>query len=183
MAILFDGPNKLITLDTGVVSLTIQQLWSDWVRWHATSDNGKYLPAMRLLGGDTIDAVASTTVPFYVYLQNGWRIRPQEADHTLSVSGGILLVEEGGDPFVDTLGGFTVRILYQQPLEAINVGVSAAAIPTPAEIAQAVRLEMTAELSKINSIIVPTVTEIADGVWSHTFASKLLTVAKFLGLK
>jgi hypothetical protein len=155
MAALFDGPNKLITLSTGTTSLGIQTLWSDWVRWHSISDNGKYLPAMRLLGGDTIDAIANTSVPFYVYLQNGWRIKPQEANHTLNVSGGILLVEEGGDPFVDTLGGFTVRILYQQPLEAINIGVNAAAIPTATEIAQAVRTEIAAELAKINSSIVP----------------------------
>jgi hypothetical protein len=178
MAILFDGPNKLITLSLGTTALGIQQLWSEWVRWHATSDNGKYLPAMRLLGGDNIDAVASTTVPFYVYLQSGWRIKPQEANHTLTVSGGILLVEEGGDPFVDTVGGFTVRVLYQQPLEAINIGMNAAAIPTATEIASAVRLEIAAELAKIN-----TATEIADTVWTHAFVSKLLTVAKFIGLK
>ena len=155
MAALFDGPNKLITLSTGTISLGIQTLWSDWVRWHAASDNGKYLPAMRLLGGDTIDAIASTSVPFYVYLQNGWRIKPQEANHTLTVFGGILLVEEGGDPFVNTVGSFTVRVLYQQPLEAINIGVNAAAIPTPAEIALAVRTEIATELAKINSSIVP----------------------------
>jgi hypothetical protein len=151
MAGIFNGPSKLITLDTGVTSLNVQQLWSEWVRWHATSDNGKYLPAMRLLGGDAIDAVAGTSVPFYVYLQNGWRVKPQEANHTLGVSGGILLVDGGGDPFVNTTGGFTVRILYQQPLEAINIGLNASAIPTPSEIALAVRAEIAAELAKINA--------------------------------
>lgn len=177
MATLFNGPNKLITLDTGTTSLGIQTLWSDWVRWHATSDNGKYLPAMRLLGGDTIDSANSTSVPFYVYLQNGWRIKPQEADHTLSVSGGILLVEGGGDPFIDTLGNYTVRILYQQPLEAIVVASNGTG-STATEIAQAVRTELAVELAKISSA-----TDIANTVWSHTFVSKLLTISKFLGLK
>jgi hypothetical protein len=155
MATLFDGINKLITLDTGTINLGIQTLWSDWVRWHSQSDNGKFLPAMRLLGGDTINLTAGTTIPFYVYLTNGWRIKPQEANHTLTVQGGILLVEEGGDPFVNTIGNFVVRVLYQQPMEAINIGVNAAAIPTPAEIAAAVRTEIAAELAKINSSIIP----------------------------
>lgn len=155
MAALFDGSNKLITLDAGTRTLGVQTLWSDWVRWHSTSDNGKYLAALRIIGGDPIDTAAGTTVPFYVYLMNGWRIRPNEADHVLNIKGGVLLVEEGGDPFLDTLGDYTVRILYSNPLEAINIGPNAASIPTAVEIAAAVRTEIAAELAKINSSIIP----------------------------
>jgi hypothetical protein len=134
----FDGPNKHITLSLGVTTLSVQSLWSDWVRWHALSDNGKYLPAFRLLGGDPIDAAAGTSVPFYAYLLSGWRIRPQEANHTLNVTGGVLLVDGGGDPFVNTLGGFTVRINYSQPVQAINVWATSTTGLTPANIADAV---------------------------------------------
>jgi hypothetical protein len=155
MAALFDGLNKLITLDTGTRILGVQTLWSDWVRWHSTSDNGKYLPAFRIIGGDPIDNTAGTSIPFYIYLMNGWRIRPNEADHVLNIKGGVLLVEEGGDPFLDTLGDFTVRIVYSNPLEAINIGPNVATIPTACDIAQAIRTELACELHRINSFVTP----------------------------
>jgi hypothetical protein len=134
----FNGATKLITLSLGTTTLSVQSLWSDWVRWHAASDNGKYLQAMRLLGGDAIDIAAGTSVPFYVYLQNGWRIRPQEANHTLNVTSGILLVEGGGDPFVNTAGGFTVRVNYSQPVQAISIASTGGTGMTPESIASAV---------------------------------------------
>jgi hypothetical protein len=37
------------------------------------------------------------------------------------VNDGILLVEGGGDPFVNTTGSYVVRINYQQPVQAITV--------------------------------------------------------------
>lgn len=120
MSLSFDGSSKVITLSAGTTALGVRDLWSRWVDWMATSDNGKYLPAMSLLGGDDIDLVAGTKVPAYVFLLNGWKIKPQEANHTLNVSDGILLVSGGGDPFVNTTGSYNVRILYQQPVQAIS---------------------------------------------------------------
>ena len=121
MALIFDGPNKLITLSAGTTSLGIRDLWSRWVDWFVTSDNSKYLPAMAQVGGNTIDSGAGTFIPIYIFLQNGWRLKPQEANHTLNVSDGILLVDGGGDPFVNTTGSFVVRINYSQPVQAITV--------------------------------------------------------------
>ena len=43
-----------------------------------------------------------------------------EANHTLSVGGGVL-VDLTGDPFADTIGTFRVNIRYQQPVQAITV--------------------------------------------------------------
>ncbi len=94
------------------------------MNWALTSDNLKYNPAFSELGGNTIDAGAGTSVPVYGFLINTWRISPDEADHTLAVTGGIILVDGGGDPFVDTVGDFTVRINYQQPVQAIVVSIS-----------------------------------------------------------
>lgn len=150
MALTFDGAAKLIILDASSV-LSVRDLWSDWVRWHATSDNSKYLTAFRLLGGDPIDTAQGTAVPFYAYLQNGWRIRPQEADHTLSVNEGVLLVEGGGSPFVPTLGAFTVQVNYQQPVQAIAVGSAGGALTT-ADIAAAIRADLAAELATITKV-------------------------------
>lgn len=120
MGMTFDGPTKRITLTAGTTSVGVRELWSRWVDWHALSDNSKYLPAFAQVGGNDIDLTAGTKIPVYAFLQNGWRIKPQEANHTLSVGDGILLVDGGGDPFVNTTGSFVVRVNYQQPVQAIS---------------------------------------------------------------
>jgi hypothetical protein len=112
---------------------------------------------MTLLGGDDIDTVAGTKVPIYDFLQNGWRIKPQEANHTLTVTDGILLVQGGGDPFVATNGSYVVRVNYQQPVQAISFSTSGGSAPTAGEIADAVvaALQLTAipvDVAKVNGI-------------------------------
>jgi len=121
MALTFDGPTKVITLTSGTTSLSVRDVWSRWVDWFLTSDNSKYLPAFQQVGGDDIDPVAGTTIPIYAFLMNGWKLKPQEANHTLTVTDGILLVNGGGDPFNNTTGAYTVRINYQQPVQAIAI--------------------------------------------------------------
>jgi hypothetical protein len=79
---------------------------------------------MKQVGTDPIDPGTWTAIPTYIFLQNGWRVRPQESNHTLAVGGGILLVDGGGDPFVNTVGIFMVRINYQQPVQAIAISTS-----------------------------------------------------------
>lgn len=138
MSLSFDGPNKLVVLGSGTVDLGVRDLWSRWVDWLAEDDNSKYLPAMRTVGGDEIDAAAGTRIPLYTYLLNGWRIRPQEASHTLDVLDGILLVDGGGDPFVNPTGSFVVRVRYQQPVQAIAFDSGGGGGSTPAAIAAAV---------------------------------------------
>jgi hypothetical protein len=120
MAITFDGPTKVITLSSGTVELDVADLYSRWKDWVGTG-NAQYQPAFNTVGGETINASAGTKVPLYAFLINGWKIKPQEANHTLNVTNGILLVDGGGDPFNNTTGSFVVRINYQQPVQAITV--------------------------------------------------------------
>lgn len=124
MTIGFDGATKLITLSAGTTTLNVRDLWSRWVDWQAISDNSKYLPAFDTVGGNVVDAVAGTSIPIYCFMQNGWAIKPQEASHTLNVTAGVLLVDGGGDPFVDPDGSFVVRINYSQPVQAITVNTA-----------------------------------------------------------
>jgi len=137
MAITFDGTNKIMTLTAGTTSLSVLDAWSRWVDWFLTGDNSKYLPAFSQVGGDDIDPISGTTIPIYAFLMNGWKLKPQEANHTLTVSDGILLVNGGGDPFNNTTGTYTVRINYQQPVQAITVSTGGSGA-TPAQIANAV---------------------------------------------
>jgi hypothetical protein len=114
-----NGPSKVITLTAGTTSVSVRDLWSRWVDWFLTGDNSKYEPAFESVGGNQIDETAGTFIPIYAFLVNGWRIKPQEAHHTLTIRDGILLVNGGGDPFSNTTGAYTVRINYQQPVQAI----------------------------------------------------------------
>lgn len=121
----FDGTNRRIILGEAG-SLDVRDLLSRWVDWVVQSDNIKFLPAFDQVGGNDIDVQAGTKIPIYAYLINGWRIKPHEVDHTLPVTGGVLLVAGGGDPFINTTGDFTVRINYQQPVQAITINSGAA---------------------------------------------------------
>jgi hypothetical protein len=169
VAIQFDGPNKVIILTSGTVALSVRDLWSRWVDWLLTSDNSKFLPAMSLLGGDDIDPIAGTKVPVYVSLLNGWRVRPQSADHVLSVTAGILLVSGGGNPFTSPLGSFVVTIVLSQPVQAIGFSTGGGGGATPEQIAAAVlALAQTqpiyADARKMNGVAIQG-TGVASDLW------------------
>ena len=122
MAYTFDGATRKITLTTGTTTLPLRDMYSRWKDWVQTGDNSKWPPAFaEVVGGNPIDLAAGTYIPGYFYLINNWAIQPQMADHTLTVTGAIILRQGGGDPFADT-PGYTVRVLYQQPVQAIAVG-------------------------------------------------------------
>ena len=116
----FNGITKIIQIDNGVTTISVRALWSAWVKWFLTGDNSKFLPAFQTVGGNDIDISQGTKIPIYSFLQNGWKIKPQEANHTLTINDGILLVNGGGDPFINTVGAYTVRVNYQQPVQAIS---------------------------------------------------------------
>lgn len=110
MAVTFDGPNKLIICSTGTVQIEINDVYSRWKDWVAISDHAKYLQAFSAIGGDPLTGgqfLGST-----YFLENGWKVRPQEANHVLVVKGN-LYARDGSSPFVSTTGTFNVRIEMQ----------------------------------------------------------------------
>lgn len=119
MAIIFDAANKRIILDS--VSVTASEIWSRWADWIVLSDNSKYLPALTQVGGDNLGSGMS--IPIYIFLENGWRVRPMEANHSLNITGN-LFVQGGGVPVVNTLGQFNVSVQYTVPVQAQAVNTS-----------------------------------------------------------
>lgn len=113
MPIAFDPVNRRIILDSAASSAA--GLWSAWVNWVALADNSKYPAAFRQVGGD--DLGAGLLIPPYMFLLNGWRVRPMEANHALVITGN-LFVEGGGSPVVNTLGAFNVAIQLTVPVQA-----------------------------------------------------------------
>lgn len=133
----FDGVNKIITLTAGTTTLDVRYMYSRWKDWMAILGAG-YLSAFQVVGGDPIDAVAGVYVTSYFFLTNGWRVRPQEANHKLNVVNGILLTQEGADPFIATLGLYNVLVLYSQPIRTETVSTGGGGGVTPAQVADAV---------------------------------------------
>jgi hypothetical protein len=112
--------SRLIILSPGVTEISGIEAYSVWKRWAIA--NPQYLPAFRVIGGDTITDTIS--VSNYFFLTNGWRFRPQEASHTLTIDGN-LTVDGGGDPVVPTLGNFNVMIKLIVPMEAQTLNTNA----------------------------------------------------------
>ena len=118
MAVTFDGPNKRIIATSGTTTLDVRDVYSRWKEWVQSGDNAKWAQAFRVAGGDPIGG--GNYVSSYFFLLNGWRIRPQEANHTLTVSGSVV-VDGGGDAFVATLGSYRVLTVQAVPVKAETV--------------------------------------------------------------
>ena len=135
----FDGANKRIVLTTTTVSAS--EIWSRYMEWlSADSDNAKWGLAMTQVGGD--DLGGGLFIPIYVFLQNGWRVRPMESSHQLRITGN-LFVAEGGSPLVNTLGNYNVIAQYTVPVQAQAMATSGGT--------GGLTSEQAAQLSKINS--------------------------------
>lgn len=134
----FDGANKRIVLTTTTVSAS--EIWSRYMEWLSTdSDNAKWGLAMTQVGGDELGN--GLFIPIYVFLQNGWRVRPMESNHQLMITGN-LFVAEGGSPLVNTLGSYNVIAQYTVPVQAQAMSTSGGSGGLTAE--QATQLMKTA---------------------------------------
>ena len=117
---LFDGLNKRIILDS--TSVTASEIWSRYMDWLAAdSQNAKWGLAMTQVGGDELGS--GLYIPIYIFLQNGWRVRPMESSHQLMITGN-LFVAEGGSPLVNTLGNYNVIAQYTVPVQAQAMSTS-----------------------------------------------------------
>jgi hypothetical protein len=111
MGYIFNGSDKIISLETGTTEVSVADLWSRFIDWTSQGDNSKYEQAMRFVGGDSISPTKALGITYF--LINGWRIRPQEANHRLVVIGNLYTEPSGENPFLSTLGNFNVTIELQ----------------------------------------------------------------------
>jgi hypothetical protein len=166
----FNGTTRRITLANGTTSVDLRELHSWWKLW-VLAGNAEYLIAFGTIGGEI------PAIPLYLFLQNGWKIVPQAADHVLNITGGVLETSDGSDPFVDPAGAYKIRIYRQSPGIAIGyttgsgvtaqdkTDIAAATISasrsspiysleqSPSTTAAAVRSELSAELSRIDKAV------------------------------
>lgn len=158
MSYAFDGANRLCILGAGTTVLHVADMYSRWKEWVATDDNMKYLPFMEVVGGNP--TVGANAISSYFFVLNGWRIRPYEGHHSLTVDG-ILNGAEGAEVFADTVGNWRVRIVQIVPLQAETITVSA---------------------DGSGGTGGASASEVANAVWSHPKSGLLLTWEKFVGL-
>jgi len=117
----FDGDRELIIVGPGITSLDVREdIYSEWKRWFIHSDNSKYRMAFDIVGGNPLpeDQLGLT-----YFLQNGWKIRPYEGDHRLTIRGN-LYRHDGTDPIEDTIGDFKVTVSMRVSNLIDMVGVS-----------------------------------------------------------
>jgi hypothetical protein len=110
-------------------------------------NNSQWPVAMRQAGGD--DLGGGLSIPPYMFLLNGWRVRPMESNHLLNITGN-LFVDGGGAPVVNTIGAFNVSVQYTVPVQAQAIATGGN-VYSLAQIGTAVRSELAPELNKINA--------------------------------
>lgn len=159
----FDGENKLAILSNGTTSLTVVDLWSRWVDWFSTDDNSKFPLAMSQIGGDEIGGGKFLGVTFF--LENGWKIRPYEGDHLLTITGN-LFSRDTSQVTTSTLGDYNVLVNMSTSNLVDTVSTSGA---SPSAIADEVWNRM-ASAHTINGSFGATIGEIS----SATLANALL---------
>ena len=140
-------PSGMVTLDL----IDLHSRWKDWV----LAGNAECMLAFATVGGEI------TEIPLYLFMLNGWLIVPQSANHTLTVTNGILVGQGGADPFTDPAGAYKIRINRQTPGIAIGYSTNGGSGPTAAEIAAAVRSELSTEIARLD-VQVSTRATIAD---------------------
>lgn len=154
MSYSFNGTTKRVTLPSGMVILDLIDLYSRFKEW-VLAGNAECLLAFATVGGEI------TEIPLYLFMLNGWLIVPQSANHTLTVTNGILVGQGGADPFTDPAGSYKIRINRQTPGIAIGYSTNGGSGPTAAEIAAAVRSELATEMARVD-VAISTRATIAD---------------------
>ena len=82
----YDTSKKLFILNSGITSIdVVADLYSDAKEdWKTNPLLNKFIFPMVAIGGQGIGG--GQKVSTYVILRNGWKIRPHEANHTLTVA-------------------------------------------------------------------------------------------------
>lgn len=161
-------------------------VWKNWIR-SLNEGNPQYDLAFEIVGGNNLDGTRE--IPKYTKLINGWKVLPPQQSYTMRVYDGFLFADGDGDPFV-TQPGYTLRIVYDQPVWALALntnsgGLTAAdvwnysnrtltsGLITPADVwsygtrtltdASIVRTELATELARID---VPVSSRLAESSYT-----------------
>lgn len=129
-----DGPNRLLIAKPGVTDVDVKvDLYSDAKEHWIDSADMKYPFPFRTVGGDPIGG--GRFAGDLYFLTNGWKIRPQEADHDLTFDGNLYLDDgQTGSLVVPTLGDFTVLVSIERSADVRAIETSSGGGPVTANV-------------------------------------------------
>lgn len=101
--------SKLFVLNSGVTDFdVVVDLYSDAKEdWLTNTVLNKFKFPLLAIGGQAIGG--GRVISPYIMIRYGWKVRPQETDHTLTVAGN-LITDDETSPFVNVLGNYQVEI-------------------------------------------------------------------------
>jgi hypothetical protein len=140
----YDTSNRIFILNSGVVDFdVVVDLYSDAKEdWMSNMLLNKFKFPLVAIGGQSIGG--GRTISPYIMLRYGWKIRPQETDHTLTVAGNLITDDETA-PYVNVLGDY--QVIIKSIVSANSLTASGTAL-SPADLAA-----------------------IIDGVWDEAISS------------
>jgi len=149
----FDPVTKLITLttapdvDNNVTLDTLIDLYSDAKEdWLANPSFRGFALPFRTIGGDDLGGGIDAGAYFFLRNDLGWRIRPYEAHHNLTITGNLYAQDVNLPITVPTLGPYTVS--FRLTTSSLTQRVS-----TKEQIAEEVRIELTPELANMDTTV------------------------------
>ncbi len=165
----FDGPNKIITLASGVTDVDAIEIYSRWKDW-VKDDNAQYLRAFdNSEGGSPIDATTLTGSYFFLRNDLGWRVKPPEEDIQITINGNFF-PRDFLLPYLNpTDGNFNTAIRISSSSLTQVVTVSSGSGLSPEQAQQLLELYQLSGLQAGNPMTVtPTGRNVADISQSFT---------------
>ena len=192
--VIFDGITKSIIVSPGVNIIDVKtDIYSNWKEWISLRDNGKFLPAIRVTGGDPIAGTTEATGDVY-FLINGWRVL---VDHSCIING-VIYSEDFNSPFIQVMDTQIVTnkvsaiVQTVAPVISGNISISGAATK------EEIRQEIDSNSSRLNEISntvnsIPTAIENRDIILNTSITeltdkntlggfliNKITTIAKYI---
>jgi len=117
----YDFENRLLIVSSSITELDVQvDLYSDWKEDVITTVfNPGVVHPFRTTAGDPIGG--GNKISPYFFLINGWKIRPQEANHTLTIRGNLYTDPAGQDIIIPTSGAYTVNAVLERAVDSTAV--------------------------------------------------------------
>lgn len=134
----FDGENRRIIVNAGVTSLRVKEdIYSNWKEWTQVRDNSKFLPALRVTGGDPVGGGQYAGDIYFTI--NDWKIVINEQ---VTVEGIIYDDVAGVNPFVLGPGAGVRNVVSNYAIAYSTAGVGV----------EDIRIEMDTNSTKLASI-------------------------------
>ena len=141
--VVFDGINKKIIVNFGQTDIEVKgDIYSAWKEWAQLRDYAKFLPAIRVIGGDPITNTISAGDIYF--LMNGWQV---QLNHEVIIRGTLYNDVQGLSPYSFGSGG-GVQAIQSNLVQTVNTGGTSTNVPTVQEI----RTEIDSNSTRLSAI-------------------------------